>query len=119
MQRLEDLDRQITKALEGVRNKKFIVYHPAFGYLADDYGLTMYSLEEEGKEATAQRLQEMTDLAKAEGIKVVFYQEEMDSRQSKAFADELGGKTVQLSPLAADYIENLKQMADTIAEAMR
>jgi hypothetical protein len=33
----------------------------------------MYSLEEEGKEATAQQLQEMIDLAKSENIKVIFY----------------------------------------------
>jgi zinc transport system substrate-binding protein len=79
----------------------------------------MYALEEDGKEATAQHLQEMIDLAKAENIKVIFYQDEIDSSQSEAFAEEIGGKTVQLAPLAANYIENLKSMADTMAEAMQ
>lgn len=116
---LDALDAEIKSALEGVQNKKFIVYHPAFGYLADDYGLTMYALEEEGKEATAEHLQEMIDLAKAENIKVIFYQEEIDSSQSEAFAEEIGGKTIQLSPLAADYIENLKNMAELMAEVMQ
>jgi zinc transport system substrate-binding protein len=119
IEQLDELDQQIKDALEGVQNKTFIVYHPAFGYLADDYGLTMLALEEEGKEATAQHLQEMIDLAKSENIKVIFYQEEIDSSQSEAFAEELGGKTIQLSPLAANYIENLKNMAETMAEAMQ
>jgi len=116
---LDEVDQEIQDALEGVESKKFIVYHPAFGYIADDYGLTMYALEEDGKEATAQHLQEMVDLAKEENIKVIFYQEEIDSSQSEAFAEEIGGKTSQLSPLAADYINNLKKMAQTMAEAMQ
>lgn len=116
---LDDLDEQIISALEGVQSKKFIVYHPAFGYLADDYDLTMYALEDEGKEATAGHLQEMIDLAKAENIKVIFYQEEIDSRQAKAFSEEIGGKTIQLAPLSADYINNLKNMAETMAGVMQ
>jgi len=117
--KLEDLDAQIKDALEGVSNRKFVVYHPAFGYLADDYDLEMFALEEEGKEATAQHLQEMIDLAKQENIKAIFYQEEIDSSQSEAYAEELGGRTVQLAPLASDYIANLQGMAETMAEVMQ
>ena len=116
---LDEVDQEIKTALEGVASKQFIVYHPAFGYIAEDYGLTMHALEEDGKEATAQHLQEMVDLAKAEGIKVIFYQEEMDSSQAEAFAEEIGGKTIQLAPLAPDYIANLQNMAATMAEAMQ
>ena len=119
IEQLDALDKQIVSALEGVQSKKFIVYHPAFGYFADDYGLTMYALEEGGKEATAQHLQDMVDLAKKENIKAIFYQEEIDSSQSAAFAEEIGGKTMQLSPLDANYIENLKSMADLMAEIMQ
>lgn len=118
IEKLDELDKEIKLVLESVSNKKFIVFHPAFGYIAEDYSLEMYSLEEEGKEATAKHLQEMIDLAKKEQIKVIFYQEEMDSSQSKAYAEEIGGVTIQLSPLSADYIENLKNMVNTMAEAM-
>lgn len=116
---LDEVDKEIKEALVGVKSKKFIVYHPAFGYLAEDYGLEMYALEEEGKESTAVHLQEMIDLAKKENIKAIFYQEEIDSRQSESFAEEIGGKTMQLAPLAADYIENLKKMAKTMVEVMQ
>ncbi len=119
IKQLDELDVQITQTLQGVNNKKFIVYHPAFGYLADDYGLQMFALEEEGKEATIQHLQDMIDLAKKDNIKVIFYQKEIDSSQSAAFAEELGGETTQLAPLAADYIENLKNMAQLMGETMQ
>ena len=113
---LETLDCNSLQSL--IENRKFIVYHPAFGYFAEDYALEMYALEEEGKEATVQRLQQMIDLAKAEGIKVIFYQSEIDSSQSQAFAEEIGGRTMALSPLAADYIGNLRSMAELMAEVM-
>jgi zinc transport system substrate-binding protein len=116
---LENLDLQIKNALEGVDNRKFIVFHPAFGYLAEDYNLEMYALEQDGKEATPQRLEEMVDLAKQEKIKVIFYQAEISSKQAESFAEEIGGKTVQLEPLAPDYIENYKKMADLMAEEMQ
>jgi len=117
--KLTALDETLQETFNSIDNKSFIVYHPAFGYLAEDYGLTMYALEEEGKEATVSHLQDMIDFAKKENIKAVFYQEEIDSSQSEAFAEEIGGITIQLSPLAADYINNLETMANTMAEAMK
>ena len=117
--KLKGVDEEIKGALEGVSNRKFIVFHPAFGYLADDYDLEMYPLEEEGKEATPKHLQEMIDLAKNEEIKVIFYQDEIDSSQSKAFAEEIGGETIGLSPLSPDYIDNMKEMARVMAGNMK
>jgi zinc transport system substrate-binding protein len=118
-QELDELDAQIKSALAHVKNRKFIAFHPSFGYLADDYGLEMYALEEDGKEATALRLQELIKFAKLENIKVIFYQAEISSKQAAAFAEEIGGKTVQLAPLAPDYIANLQEMAAVMAEVMQ
>lgn len=116
---LDELDQQIKNSLANLTNKTFIVYHPSFGYFADDYGLKMLSLEEEGKEATAKDYEQKINEAKQQGIKVIFYQAEIDSKQSKAFAGELGGSTEQVSPLAPDYIENLRKTADTFARILK
>lgn len=116
---LDKLDETIKESLSDVSSRKFIAYHPAFGYLADDYDLTMYVLEEEGKEATPQHLQDMVDLAIRENIKAVFYQSEIDSSQSKAFAEEIDGVTIELEPLAEDYIPNLLKMIETLAEVLK
>lgn len=115
MARLDQLDADIRSALAGMENKTIIVYHPAFGYFADDYGLTMIALEQEGKAATARDFQDALDAAKEEGIKVIFYQEEFDSRQAETFAAEIGGEAIQVAPLAPDYIDNLKKTADAFA----
>jgi zinc transport system substrate-binding protein len=117
LKELEEVDEKIKETLKDLTNRKIMVFHPAFGYFASDYELEMYSLEEEGKEATAKRLEELIDLARRENIKAIFYQSEVDASQSKAFAEEIGGKAIMLEPLAEDYIKNLEKMARLIAEA--
>jgi zinc transport system substrate-binding protein len=116
---LTNLDKELTAIFAEMEPKIFIVYHPAFGYIAKDFGLEMVALEEEGKESTPQQLQKVVDLAKIQGIKTIFYQQEVDSRQATSFAEEIKGVAVQLSPLSADYIENMKVMAKAIAEARK
>ena len=118
-EQLDEVDSKIRDSLANLENKTFIVYHPAFAYFAHDYGLDMIALEEEGKEATPQTFKKVIDIAKENKIKVIFYQAEMDSRQSEAFAEEIGGKTQQIEPLAANYLENLEKMANTFSEVLQ
>ncbi len=115
---LNALDKEIKEKLKDSENRSFIAFHPAFGYFADDYSLTMYALEEHGKEADAKRLSQMAELAKRENIKTLFYQTETSGRQAKAFAEEIGGQAVPLEPLSGDYIQNIRKMADAIKKAM-
>jgi len=119
LKKLDQLDSEIKAMFKDRQNKKFIVFHPSYGYLADDYGLKMYALEQDGKEATPQHLQEMIDLAKAENIKVIFSQADIDSKQPAAFAEEIGGTKEMLNPLSADYITNLRNMTKAISGAMK
>jgi zinc transport system substrate-binding protein len=116
---LQSIDQQLAEIFAPFNDRKFFVFHPAFGYLADDYGLLMYSLEQNGKEATPQHLQEMIDLAKAEGARAVFCQAEIDDKQSEAFAAEIGAFSVLLTPLSPDYTDSLLDMAHKITEALR
>lgn len=118
LNKLDKLDSDLKNSLLPLKNKSFICYHPAFGYLADDYGLKMVSLEQEGKEATTQDFQKTIDFAKKEGIKTIFYQAEIDSKQSKTFASEIGGKTEMVDPLSSDYINNLEKIAETFKKVM-
>lgn len=109
---LEGLDKELTDIFNSLENKAFIMYHPAFGYFADDYGLEMHAIESKGKKATIQELEEVIDIANDENIKYVFYQEEFDSSQAEIVAKEIGGETIKVAPLASDYINNLKSIAE-------
>jgi zinc transport system substrate-binding protein len=118
IEKLKELDKNIENSLEGLQNKSFIVYHPSFGYFADDYGLKMITLEQGGKEASAKDIEKAIDFARENNIKVIFYQAEIDSKQSKTFAESINGKAEQIAPLAPDYIENLQKIADTFRSTL-
>lgn len=118
MKKLDKVDNDIKLSLTNLKNKSIIVYHPAFGYFCDDYGLNMIALEEEGKESSPQDLQKIIDMAKEKEIKTIFYQAEIDSKQSKTFADEIGGKTELIAPLSADYIKNLEKIANVFKQVL-
>lgn len=113
IEKLNKLDEDIKDSLDKIKNNTFIVYHPIFGYFADDYGLEMLAIEKDGKEATPQRLQEIIDIANNRNIKTVFYQAEIDSKQSRAIVEEIDGKAVLIKPLAEDYIKNMRKVVET------
>lgn len=116
---LDQTDSQIQNEFKDFTMKTFIVFHPSYGYFADEYGINMVALEEDGKEATIQHMNEVIDLAESLQIHTVFYQIEIDSSQVNSFAEEINGESVSLNPLSSDYINNLLEMADLIGSAMR
>ncbi|WP_099189438.1 metal ABC transporter solute-binding protein, Zn/Mn family [Tepidibacter mesophilus] len=117
--KLDEVDKDIKSTLNNLTKQSFIIYHPSFGYFADDYDLNMIAIEEDGKETTARRLQEIIDFSKKNNIKFVFYQEEFDSKQADTIAKEIEGESIQVSPLSADYIKNLKSIADIFKEVLK
>ena len=50
-QQLVALDARLLEVLAPLKGKTVLVYHPAYGYLLDTYGLQQEAVELEGKEA--------------------------------------------------------------------
>jgi zinc transport system substrate-binding protein len=115
LEKLAAVDQKNKELLAEYEAEKILVYHPAFGYFTDHYGLKMLSIEKDGKEPGPQHLQEIIENAKEQGIQNVFYQTEIHSKKTRAVAEELDGEIIQLNPLDANYIENLEKMAAELA----
>ena len=113
------LHKSILTSLSNTNKRGFIVYHPAYGYFANDYNLVMTAVECDGKEATAKRIKDVIDLAKRENIRFVFYQDEFDDNQAKIIAEEIGGTVIKTSPLASNYVENMQLIASKIADTLK
>lgn len=114
---LEDLvalDEEFKAIFEMTQEKTFLIYHPSYGYFADDYGLEMVAIEDEGKEATIQGMEAIIELAKAKDIHVIFYQEEFDSQQAEIIAKEIDGVTVEVAPLSGDYLNSMRHMTSEL-----
>jgi zinc transport system substrate-binding protein len=95
-------------------NKAFLIYHPAYTYFADDYGLDMIAIEMQGKKATAADLQAVIEKARENGIKTVFYQAEFDDNQAQTVAAEIGGTVAEAAPLSYEYLQSLRDFVSAL-----
>jgi zinc transport system substrate-binding protein len=116
--KLERLDTVLKSTFANLKNNKIMVFHPSWGYLADDYGLEQVSIEDSGKEPTAEQLKKIIDKAKQENIKVIFVQAQFNKDVAKAIAKEIQATVVSIDPLAEDYINNLENIAKIIAQGL-
>ncbi len=116
-----DIDRLIAR-MTGIfrdhKGKKFMIFHPALAYLAQDFGLVQIAIETEGKDPNPADLKKIIDIARKEGIRVVFIQQQFSTHTAEAVADEIGGKVVFLDPLAPDWLSNMKKIGETLKDAL-
>lgn len=118
VQQLDGLDEEIASTLAGVKGKTFIVFHPAWGYLASDYGLKELAIEHEGKEPGARELSAIVAQAHAAGIKNIFASPQHSTHSADALARELGGKVMLIDPLPRDYIKTMQENAQVLAQGI-
>ena len=118
LQEIDLLDREIRSLLEKSRGSKFMVFHPAWSYLARDYGLEQFAIEEEGKAPNPANLKKVIDIARGEKIRIIFVQQQFDTHNALAVAAEIGGRVVKIDPLAPDWLDNMKGIAKKISESV-
>ncbi len=116
---LDRIDEEIKEILKDVRVRKFLLFHPSWGYFADAYGLQQIPIELEGKEPTAQQLTGLVELAEREGLKTIFIQPQFNKRIAETLAQTIGGRVAVIDPLARDYLANLKKAALELRKALQ
>ena len=112
-----DLDRlsaDIASLFERLAVKKMLVFHPAWGYFAREFGLTQLPVEIEGREPGPRELASIIDIARRERIQAIFVQSQFTGASANAVAEAIGGRVATIDPLAENYIENLRDVAQTI-----
>lgn len=116
---LEEIDRldgriRARLAVPGA-GRRFLVYHPSWGYFARQYGLEQIAIEAEGKEPGAAGLIRIVERARQEGAKVVLVPG--GSRESaRVIADEIGGRMIPADAQARDWQATLLRIADALGE---
>jgi zinc transport system substrate-binding protein len=115
---LEQVHDEIAKALKPLKGRNVYVFHPAFGYFLDEFGLRQVPVEVGGKEPSAKQLAQLIQRAKAENVRVIFVQPQFPKKSVQAVADAIGGAVVPIDPLAADYLENLRRIAQAISDGL-
>lgn len=115
---IEALDAQIEALLAGVTGRAFMVFHPAWGYFADQYGLEQVPVQVGGQEPSASDMAALVAIAREENIRVIFIQPTFSMANAQAIAQEINAEIAIADPLARDWLENLERVADAFAAAL-
>lgn len=113
---IDTLDASITTKLSKVKNRSFLIYHPALTYLARDYRLNQFSVEFNGKEPTPQHIKTLINVARREKINVIFVQKEFDVKNASILSKETGSKIVVINPLSYEWAKGLTEIVDALAK---
>ncbi len=116
--RIEGLDTELRQKLGPVAGRAFMVFHPSWGYLANEYGLRQLPIEIEGKEPSDAELTELMRIARREALSVVFVQPQVRGRSAEIVARGIGGRVAVLDPLASDVVTNLSEVAGLLVESL-
>lgn len=116
LQEIADTDKEIRTVLGKLKPKSaFMVFHPSWSYFAKEYGLEQVAVEVEGKDPKPKEMIEIIKEAKEEKVNVIFTQPEFSDKAAHIIAQEAHIKVKKISPLAANWSENLIFMAKSIA----
>ncbi|MHC1595741.1 MAG: metal ABC transporter solute-binding protein, Zn/Mn family [Candidatus Syntropharchaeales archaeon] len=118
LRELDDLDGYIHARLDGFTNRAFMIYHPSFGYFADEYNLTQIAIADEGKEPTPQVMQSCIDNAERYNLSYVYVAPQFATQHAETIAHEIGGEIVFIDPLDKNYIANMRSVAASLSLEM-
>ncbi|MEM9446558.1 MAG: zinc ABC transporter substrate-binding protein [Verrucomicrobiota bacterium] len=113
---LNTLHDFLATELSPLKGSSLYVYHPAFGYFADAYGLEQKAIEVQGKQPTAKQLKTLIEQAKSDRAQVIFVQKQFPTSSAQTVADAIQGVVIPLDPLSADYLSTLKKIGTTISK---
>ncbi|KGR87746.1 metal ABC transporter solute-binding protein, Zn/Mn family [Lysinibacillus odysseyi] len=99
---LDQLHADFESMAAGTSKKTFFVSHAAFGYIAGHYGFTQVPVAglNSQSEPSQKELMKIVDLAKAENIQYIFFEQNVSSSLTEVIQKEVGAKAMTLHNLS-------------------
>lgn len=112
------LQEGLHEVLDPFQGSSFLVFHPAWGYFADEFGLVQVPIEIAGSDPSPGELSEIIDHAREANIRFVFVSPQFSTASAETIAEEIGAVVSVIDPLAEDWFENMRRVAADLAEAL-
>ena len=116
-QELADLQTRTRDALAPYQGNFFLVFHPAYGYYAREFGVEQRAIENEGKTPSPRELEALVRDSREQKVAALIVQPEFNRASAQVVADALGAKLVVHSPLQKDYFENIDELTAAILQS--
>jgi len=111
-------DARMKNLLRQFRGREFMVFHPSWGYFAQEYGLQQVAIEVEGKTPKPAQMRELISYARDHHIRVIFAQEQFSKKSAGIIAREINGEVVSIDPLAENWFANMEEIAHKFKKAL-
>ena len=114
---LKKLDEEFQTAFKDAKNKTFVTQHAAFGYLANQYGLTQEAIAgiSPDQEPSPSRLSELKHYVDDNQVKVIYFEENASSKVAETLSKETGVKLEVLNPLESLTYKQIKDGEDYLS----
>lgn len=96
--------------------KEFYVYHPSWGYFAQDFNLTQYAIESHGHDPGPEHLVNLVERIQHSENKKIIIQKGFSTKAAEVLAKETGARIVEADPLAYDWFESIQTMSTLLLE---
>jgi zinc transport system substrate-binding protein len=113
---LRALDAAFRRIARAPRKVRFLAYHPAWGYLAREYGFEQRAVEAGGKEPGAAGLVALIAAARRDGVRLVLIPPGFPPSTAAALAGAIDGKLLPLDHLAHDWLAGMWRLEGALAE---
>jgi zinc transport system substrate-binding protein len=111
---LDALDVELKSALAPWKGQSFYVYHGAFAYFAEAYGMTQEAIEIGGRSPEPKRVFELIEQAKADGVRLILVQPQFSTNSAEAIAEGINGTVVPVNPLEENVFATLRTLAEKV-----
>ena len=118
-QEINELDKRLATTLAPHRGKTFYVFHPAFGYFAQAYGLKQKGVEIGGKSPTPRQLTALIRQAREDRVRTIFVQPQFDRKSADTVAQAINGSVAPIDPLDKEVLRNLAAIATAIDHSLQ
>jgi zinc transport system substrate-binding protein len=117
--KIDAIDAEVRKQLEGSKRDHFMVVHPAWGYVAEDYGLHMLAVEIGGNEPAPETLSQIIALARGYEINTLVIEKGSNARLATSITEQAGIQSiVEWDPMAYDWPASMLMIAETLHQAL-
>src|SRR5713101_5807981 len=127
LRRLDQAQKTLQERVAGLQDRRIITHHPAWPYFARRFGFQIAGdiIQQAGMEPTAAHLAALARLIKANKIKVIVSEPQLNQKIVEALAGETGARVVVLSPLpgtiqgTASYLSLLEYNVSQLIAALQ
>ncbi|WP_321387305.1 metal ABC transporter substrate-binding protein [uncultured Enterococcus sp.] len=131
IEKLQNLDTEYKEAFADAKNKTFVTQHAAFGYLANQYGLTQESISgiSPDQEPSPSRLAQLKEFIDEHEVSVIYFEATASSKVAETLAKETGVELSVLQTLESltedeqkagkDYISVMQENLEALKKSIK